>query len=68
MHVIVMDLIGKFKPSPQWHQYVFTGKEILMNYTWCIFLNTKEANEVVHAYLVNMHSKFGQLHKILSDN
>ena len=39
-----------------------------MNYTCCIVLFTKEADEVVHAYLVNVYSKSGASHRILSDN
>ena len=65
MH-FMMDLIGKFILSPQGHQYASTVIDMLTNYTWCRLLLTKEANEVVHAYLVNMYSKLA--HKILSDN
>ena len=41
---------------------------MLTNYTWCIPLFTKEADKVVHAYLVNVYSKFGGQHKVSSDN
>ena len=41
---------------------------MLMNYSWCIQLCTKEADEVVHAYVVNIYYKFGGSDKILSDN
>ena len=30
--------------------------------------NTKEADNIVHTYLVNVYSKFGGFHKMLSDN
>ena len=35
---------------------------------WCILVCTKEADEVMHVYLVNVYSKFGESHKILLDN
>ena len=41
IHFIVMDLIGKFKPSPKGHQYALTVIDMLTNYTWCILLFTK---------------------------
>ena len=41
---------------------------MLKNYTWCIPLFTKDVDKVVHAYLVNMYSKFGGSHKILSES
>ena len=50
MHFIVMDLVGKFKPSPQGHQYAITVKNMLTSYTWCIPLHTKEADEVAHTH------------------
>ena len=59
-----MDLIGKFKPLPQEHQYAFIVIDMLMNYTWFIPLFTIEADEV----LVNVYSKFGGSHTILPDN
>ena len=50
MQLIAMDLIGKFKPSHQWHQYALTVIDMSTNYTWCILLFTKEVDNVVHAY------------------
>ena len=41
--------ITKIKLSPKENQYALTVIDILTNYTWCIPLNTKEADEVVHA-------------------
>ena len=61
IHFIVMDIIGKFKPSPKGHQYTPTT-------TWCLPLCTKEADKIVCSYLVNVYSKFCRLHKILSYN
>ena len=63
-----MDFIGKFKPSPKGHHYALTVIDILMNYTWCMVLFTKRADDVAHAYLVNVYSKFGGSCKILSYN
>ena len=54
MYFIAMDLIGKFKLLPQVYQYALTVIDMLMYYTWCIPLCTKEADNVVHAYLTNM--------------
>ena len=68
MHYIVIHLIGKFKLSPEGHQYALTVIYMLTNYTWCILLFTKEADEAVHAVLVNVYFKFGRSLKILSDN
>ena len=65
MHFLVMDLIGKFKPSPQWDQYILIVIDMLNNYTWCITLFTKEADKVVHAYLVNEYSTFGGFCQIM---
>ena len=40
---------------------------MLTNYTWYMPLYKKEANEVVHAYLVPVYSKVDGSHKNLSD-
>ena len=42
--------------------------DMLTNYTSGILLLTKEADKVVHTYLVNVYSKLGELLKLLSDN
>ena len=68
MHFIVMDLMGKYKVSPQAHQYGLTVTNTLTNYTWCMLLFSKVADKVMHTYFVHMYSKFGGLHKILSDS
>ena len=39
---------------------------MLTNYTWCVLLYT--ADKVVHAYSVNIYSKYCGSHKILLDN
>ena len=38
---------------------------MLANYTWCILLFTKEADEMEHAYLALVHSMFDGSYKIL---
>ena len=68
MHLIVMDLIGKFKLSPLRHKYSLTVIDIWMKLTWCIPLFTKQADEVVHGHIVNVYSKFAGLYQILSDS
>ena len=60
MPFIVMNLKGKFKLSPQRHQYVITAIDIL--------LHTKEANEAAYVYLGNIYLKPGGSHTILSNN
>ena len=56
MHPTAMALIGKFKLSPKGHQYALTVTDILTNYTWCILLFMKGADEVMHTYSVNVYS------------
>ena len=68
MHFVTMDLIGTFKPLPQEHQYIHTVIDMLTSYTWCLPLYTKETDEIVHSYLVNVYLKFGGSHKVLSVN
>ena len=58
---------GKFKPLPPGHEYALTVIDMLTNYTLCIHLHTKEANEIGYAYLVYLYYMFDGLHKILSD-
>ena len=40
---------------------------MLQNYTWYTLLHTKEDDDVVHVCLVNVCSKVGGSHRILSD-
>ena len=60
-------LIVKFKPLTQGHQYALTVINMMTNYAWCLLVHTK-ADEVVHAYLVNIYCKFYGQHKTLLDN
>ena len=41
---------------------------MLTGYVFCIPLKTKQANEVLQAYIDNVYAKFGGSLKILSDN
>ena len=42
--------------------------DMLTNFVWCIPLQTKTADEVIHAYLKNVYAQYGGSQKILSDN
>ena len=69
MEFISMDLIGEFyPPSTSGHKYALTVICILTGYVFCISLKTKQASEVVQAYIDNVYAKFGGSLKILSDN
>ena len=69
MEFISMDLIGEFyPPSKSGHKYALTVICMLTGYVFCIPLKTKQASEVVQAYIDNIYAKFGGSLKILSDN
>ena len=69
MHFISMDLIGQFKPpSSKGNSFALTVIDMLTNFVWCIPLQTKTADEVIHAYLKNVYAQYGGSQKILSDN
>ena len=68
MSFIARDLTGKSKLSSQGDQYTFNVIDMLTNYAWYIPISMTEADKVMHTYLVNMYSKFGGSHKILSYN
>ena len=69
MEFISMDLIGEFyPPSKSGHKYALTVICMLTGYVFCIPLKSKEANEVLQAYIDNVYAKFGGSLKILSDN
>ena len=64
-----MDLIGEFyPPSKSGHKYAVTVICMLTGYVFCIPLKSKQANEVLQAYIDNVYAKFGGSLKILSDN
>ena len=69
MEFISMDLIGEFYlPSKSGHKYALTVICMLTGYVFCIPLKTKQASEVIQAYIDNVYAKFGGSLKILSDN
>ena len=69
MEFISMDLIGEFyPPSKSGHKYALTVICMLTGYVFCIPLKSKQANEVLQAYIDNVYAKFGGSLKILSDN
>ena len=69
MEFISMDLIGEFyPPSKSSHKYALTVICMLTGYVFCIPLKSKQANEVLQAYIDNVYAKFGGSLKILSDN
>ena len=69
MEFISMDLIGEFyPPTKSGHKYALTVICMLTGYVFCIPLRTKQASEVVQAYIDNVYAKFGGSLKILSDN
>ena len=69
MEFISMDLIGEFyPPSKSGHKYALTVICMLTGYVFCIPLKSKQANEVLQAYINNVYAKFGGSLKILCDN
>ena len=66
---ISMDLIDEFyPPHKSGHKYALTVICMFTGYMFCIPLRTKQASEVVQAYIDNVYAKFGGYLKILSDN
>ena len=69
MEFISMDLIGEFYPLfKSGHKYALTVICMRTGYVFCIPLKSKQANEVLQAYIDNVYVKFGGSLKILSDN
>ena len=69
MEFISLDLIGKlYPPSKLGHKYALTVICMLTGYVFCIPLKTKQASEVLQAYIDNVYAKFSGSLKILSDN
>ena len=59
MEFISMDLIGEFYPlSKSGHKYALTVICMLTGYVSCIPLKSKQANEVLQAYIDNVYAKF----------
>ena len=68
VHFIVMDLVDRFKPIPQGHQYALKVIDMLKDCTWYIQLLTKEVVDVMHTHIVNISSVLGGSCEILLDN
>ena len=69
MEFISMDLIGElYPPFRSGHKYALTMICMLTGYIFCMPLKTKQASEVLQAYIDNIYAKFGGSLKILSDN
>ena len=66
---VSMDLIGElYPPSRSGHKYALTMICMLTGYIFCIPLKTKQASEVLQAYVDNIYAKFGGSLKTLSNN
>ena len=69
MEFISMDLMRRISPpSSQGHQYALTVICMLMGFTFCIPLKTKNAEEIVEAHLKYVVCMFGSSRKILFGN
>ena len=69
MEFIAIDLIGKFHPaSSKGNRYALTAICMLTDFTFCIPLKSKKAEDVVTAYLNHICCIFGPSKKILTDN
>ena len=66
---ISMDLIGEFHPpSSKGNKYMLTVICMHTGFVFCIPLETKNASEVVKAYIDRVYSQFGGSEKVLLDN
>ena len=69
MDFICMDFIGEFHaPTSRSHHYALTAVCMLPEFTWCIPLKPKKADEVAKAYPDHIYRLFGGSGKILLDN
>ena len=69
MKFISMDLIGEFHPpSSKGNIYALTIICMHTGFVFCIPLRIKSAEDVVQAYIDRVHSQFGGLEKVLTDN
>ena len=69
MDFIAMDLIGEFHPaSSKGNRYALTAVCMLTGFIFCIPLKSKEAEDVIRAYIDHICCTFGPSRKILTDN
>ena len=64
-----MDLIGEFHPpSSKGNRYALTAVCMLTDYTFCILLKSKSAEEIITAWRNHIAFPFGVCRKLLMDN
>ena len=64
-----MDLIGEFHPvSSKGNRFALTAVCMLTGFTFCIPLKSKQAEDVIKAYIDHICCTFGPSRKILTDN
>ena len=64
-----MDLIGEFHPaSSKGNRFTLTAVCMLTGFTFCIPLKSKQAEDVIKAYIDHICCTFGPSRKILTDN
>ena len=64
-----MDLIGEFHPaSSKGNRLALTAVCMLEGFTFCIPLKSKQAEDVIRAYIDHICCTFGPSRKILTDN
>ena len=69
MEFIAMDLIGEFHPaSSKGNRYALTAVCMLTGSTFCIPLKSKQAEDVIRAYIDHIYCTFSPSRKILTDN
>ena len=69
MEFIAMDFIGKFHlASSKGNRYALTAVCMLTGFTFCIPLKSKQAEEIIRAYINHICCPFGPSRKILTDN
>ena len=69
MEFICIDLIGEFyPPSSKENRYTLTAVCMLTEFTFCILIKNKTAQEVVTAWRNHISFPFGVCRKLLMDN
>ena len=69
MEFIAMDLIGEFHPaSSKGNRFTLTTVCMLTGFTFCIPLKSKQAEDMIKAYIDYIYCTFGPSRKILTDN
>ena len=64
-----MQLIGEFHPaSSKGNRYTLTAICMLTEFTFCIPLKSKKAEDVINTYINHISYPFGPSEEILTDN